>query len=107
MGLSAPTRLTWDRYHAKDDKEAIAAWKSELNRILHVFDVCYFASTSRLLTVRFKAELGMSARTTASGTRKVPVNEPTVAPDICRGRSKSRVVGSQPVSIASAPLVTD
>ena len=27
------------RYHAKDDKAAIAAWKLELNRILHVFNV--------------------------------------------------------------------
>lgn len=27
------------RYHMKDDKEAIAAWKLELSRILHVFDV--------------------------------------------------------------------
>jgi len=28
------------RYHAKDDEEAIAAWRSELNRTLRVFNVC-------------------------------------------------------------------
>ena len=26
-------------YHAKEDKEAIAAWKLDLNRIRHVFNV--------------------------------------------------------------------
>ena len=26
-------------FHSKDDKDAIAAWKSDLNRILHVFNV--------------------------------------------------------------------
>jgi len=28
------------RYHAKEDKEAIATWKLDLDRILRVFDVC-------------------------------------------------------------------
>ena len=28
------------RYHAKDDEEAIAAWKLDLNGVLHVFNVC-------------------------------------------------------------------
>ena len=27
------------RYHAKDDEKAIAAWKLDLNGILHVFNV--------------------------------------------------------------------
>ena len=27
------------RFHAKDDKEAIAAWRSDLDRVLHVFNV--------------------------------------------------------------------
>ena len=26
--------------HAKNDKERIAAWRLDLNRILHVFNVC-------------------------------------------------------------------
>lgn len=37
-------RSRWDalsrRYHAKNDKETIATWKSGLERILHVVDVC-------------------------------------------------------------------
>ena len=27
-------------FHAKEDKEAMAAWKLDLNRILHIFNVC-------------------------------------------------------------------
>ena len=30
--------------HAKNDKERIAAWRLDLNRILHVFNVCPIAS---------------------------------------------------------------
>ena len=35
-GRNAAFRL----FHARNDKEIIAAWKSELNRILVVFNVC-------------------------------------------------------------------
>ena len=35
-GRNATSRL----FHARNDKEIIAAWKSELNRILVVFNVC-------------------------------------------------------------------
>ena len=27
-------------FHAKNDKETIATWRLDLNRILHVFNVC-------------------------------------------------------------------
>ena len=30
--------------HSRDDKDAIAGWKSDLNRILHVFNVCSVCS---------------------------------------------------------------
>ena len=35
-------------FHSRDDKDAIAAWESDLNRILHVFNVC--SARSRLAT---------------------------------------------------------
>ena len=75
------------RYRTKDDKEAIAAWKLELDGILHVFNV----------------------RATASGTHQDPTNKPVVVPDIRRNESKSRVVGSQnqPVSTTGALLLTE
>ena len=35
-GRHAISRL----FHAKNDKETIAGWKLDLNRILHIFNVC-------------------------------------------------------------------
>ena len=32
------------RYHAKDDRETVAIWRSDLNGILHVFNVRCIAS---------------------------------------------------------------
>ena len=37
------------RYHAKDDKEAIASWKLDLEGILGVFNVCSVILARRLL----------------------------------------------------------
>ena len=37
-------------FHSRDDKDAVAAWKSDLNRILHVFNVCQNAPASSSLT---------------------------------------------------------
>ena len=52
--------------HAKNDKETIAGWKSELNRILHVFNVRSATFTWSSLTVRFQAELAMNTHTIVS-----------------------------------------
>jgi hypothetical protein len=41
-GRNAVSRLL----HASNDKEMIAAWKSELNRILVIFNVCSVRSCS-------------------------------------------------------------
>jgi hypothetical protein len=45
-GRNAASRL----FHARNDKEIIAAWKSELNRILIVFNVCSARSCLVALT---------------------------------------------------------
>ena len=36
------------RYHAKDDEKAIATWRLDLDRILHVFSVCPITPARRL-----------------------------------------------------------
>ena len=36
--------------HAKNDKEVMATWRSDLNRVLHIFNVCPTASVWQLLT---------------------------------------------------------
>jgi len=45
-GRSPLSRLA----HAKDDKQTIATWKLDLNRILHVFNVSFFISVWALPT---------------------------------------------------------
>ena len=43
--------------HAKNDKETIAAWKSDLNKILLVFNVRSVVVVWPPLTVRFRPSL--------------------------------------------------
>jgi len=52
------------RYHAKDNKEAIATWKLDFDGILRIFNVCYITLVRQLLTFRFQTELGIHARAT-------------------------------------------
>jgi len=54
------------RYHAKDDKEAIAAWNLDLNKIRRVFDVRPVTPLRPPLTARFQTELGIDTRATGS-----------------------------------------
>jgi len=56
-------------FHAKDDKEMIAAWKSELNRILHVFNVCSISLTRSSLTAPFQTELVINTHVALSDIR--------------------------------------
>jgi len=65
------------RYYAKDNKEAVAAWKLDLDGILRVFNVCYITPVRRLLTFRFQTELGIHARTTVPDIRHDVVNTST------------------------------
>ena len=50
--------------HARNDKDTIAAWKSDLNRLLHVFNVC--SERSCLVTANCplpQTELAMNTHT--------------------------------------------
>ena len=53
---SATSRL----FHAKSDKDAIAAWKQELNRVLHVFSVRLVRSVRHLLMAPIQTELAIN-----------------------------------------------
>ena len=48
--------------HAKNDKDVIAAWKLDLDRILRVFNVCFVVAARLLLTVHVQTELAISTR---------------------------------------------
>ena len=49
--------------HAKNDKETIAAWKLDLNRILHVFNVSLVISVRPSPTVHWQTELAINTHT--------------------------------------------
>jgi len=52
--------------HAKNDKETIAAWRSDLIRILQVFNVRSAGSVRRPLITSLQTELTLSAHTMVS-----------------------------------------
>ena len=79
------------RYHAKDDKEAITTWRLGLNRVRHVFNVRSVTSVWPPLTVRLQTELGVNTRTTVSSTRQVSVKRDTITTDIYRDISDAEV----------------
>ena len=68
-------------YHAKDDKEAIATWKFDLDGIRRVFNVCSIAPAWQLLTFSFQVELGANAHATSSDTHQDATNKPTTGSD--------------------------
>ena len=55
--------------HARNDKETIAGWKSELNSILHLFTVCSAVLAWSPLSSLFQAELVMNIHVTVSDIR--------------------------------------
>ena len=66
------------RYHVKEDKEAIATWKLDLDRTLRVFNVCSVTPARRSLTFHFQTEPGVDAHPTASDTHQDATNKPTI-----------------------------
>jgi len=70
-------------FHAKLDKETIATWRSDLVRILHVFNVCSTVSTWLLLTLHSQTELAINTHVTV-------VNTHTLVSDIHRNMLKGQ-----------------
>ena len=54
-------------FHAKSDKETIAGWKSDLSKILLVFNVRSVVIVWLLLTVHPQTELALNTHTIVSG----------------------------------------
>ena len=57
--------------HAKNDKERIAAWRSDLARILHVFNVRSIVSISLLLTRHPQTGLAINTHIAVSDTHAI------------------------------------
>jgi len=59
------SRLT----HMKNDRDVMATWRSDLNRVLHVFNVCSAASVQQLLTtITPQTELAIGTHMVISDT---------------------------------------
>ena len=76
------------RLHAKNDKDTIAAWKSDLNRILQVFNVRSTVPCLPIfLTSRFQTELALQThevvsdihRTVVKGREGIDIRNQTVS----------------------------
>jgi len=76
--------------HAKNDKETIATWKLDLNRILHVFNVCSVIAVWPLLTTHSQTEFAINTNSIASDVRYGIVNTHTMVSDIHRNMLKSQ-----------------
>ena len=55
-------------FHAKNDKEQIAGWRSDLVRILQIFNVRSIISTQPLLTLHSQTELAINTHVAVSDT---------------------------------------
>ena len=97
------------RYHVKDDKKAITAWRSDLDGILRIFNVCFVTPARRSLTSRFQTELRIDACTTISDTRANTANKHTIASDVHRDSSNTNVISPDihPGISNTGPAVSD
>ena len=68
-------------FHAKNDKEMIAIWRSDLNRILHIFNVRSATPAQPPLTVHFQTELSIDTNIAISDTHRDVTSTNTVASD--------------------------
>lgn len=71
-------------FHSKDDREKIAAWRLDLNRILHVFNVRSVAASPTFLTAFLQTELAINANATVCDIRHDVANTQILVSDIHR-----------------------
>ena len=74
--------------HANNDKEAIAAWKLDLNRILHIFNVCVVIHIRLVLTARLQTELAVTTHLVVSDVHHGVVDTHTMVSDMHRNMLK-------------------
>ena len=81
-------------FHAKNDKEAITTWRSDLTRILHVFNVRFVASVRPSLTFRIQTELAINTHVVVSDIHCDVVDTQAVVSDIRRDVMSTQAVVS-------------
>ena len=93
-GRNAVSRLL----HAKSDKETIATWKSDLNRILHVFNVRSVLFTRPSLIISFQTELAVNTHVLATSTH---VTVSGIRDDVLKIREE---IGGQGRSVSASSI---
>jgi len=68
--------------HAKNDKETIATWRSDLNRILHIFNVRSVPPARSPLTIHFQTELAINTNVAVSDVHRDVLNTQATVSDI-------------------------
>ena len=81
-------------FHAKNDKETIASWRLDLNRILHIFNVRSVVSVRLLLNVSLQAELAVNTHVNISDVRRDVANTHTVVSNIHDGVVSAQTIVS-------------
>jgi methyl-accepting chemotaxis protein len=69
-------------FHAKNDKETIAAWRLDLNRILHVFNVRFITLSLSLLIICFQTELAINTHIVVADVRRDVANTHNIVSDV-------------------------
>jgi LysM repeat protein len=64
--------------HAKDDKDTVASWRLDLNRILHIFNVRPIFSAWLSPTVHLQTELAIDTNANVSDVRRDVTNAHTI-----------------------------
>jgi len=92
-------------FHAKNDSQTIASWRTDLNRILLVFNVRSVFPAQPPLTVQLQTELGLNIYTTVSNiqdgvtkTSAVAENTQAMVSDI-----HGKLLGSQVSDVQTIP----
>jgi hypothetical protein len=96
--------------HAKNDKETITGWRSDLNRILLVFNVRSVVFVWPLLTVHSQTELAINIHVAVSNVHHGVVNTHAIVTDIHRAVVKGQdgTDGQHPsVSVTCTLLITE
>ena len=88
-------------FHAKNDKETIAIWRLDLNRILHIFNVRFVTPARTPLTACFQTELVINTNVAVSDVHRDVLNTQTIVSGVRHDVTNTHTVVSDTHVIVS------
>jgi len=88
-------------FHAKNDKETIATWRSDLNRIINVFNVRGVTPARPPLTIHSQTELALNTNVAVSDVHLDVINTQSIVSDVRHDVTNVRTVVSNTHVIVS------